>query len=101
MIDINEYVIHTKKSIFGNNQAVFKFPNGYGASLIQGPSTYGGNEGLFELGVLIFNDTEWELCYTTSVANDVIGHLNEDDVVEILNKIYKLKKRITNENIQN
>lgn len=50
--------------------------------------------------MLIFSDAGWELCYTTSIADDVIGNLNEDDVVEILNKIYKLNKRITNENIQ-
>ena len=62
MIDINEYIIHTNKSNIGNRQAVFKFPNGYGASLIQGPSSYGGEDGLFEIAVLEFNTGNgWEL----------------------------------------
>ena len=97
MIDINEYIIHINKSNIGNKQAVFKFPNGYGASLIQGPSSYGGEDGLFEIAVLEFNTGNgWELCYHTSVADDVLGHLTENEVMEILNKIYKLKKRIDN-----
>lgn len=91
MIDINEYVIYTNKTRLGNNQAIFKFPNGYGASLIQGPTSYGGDEGLFELGVLTFSDDGWELCYTTSIVDDVIGYLTDVEVEELLNKIYELE----------
>jgi len=35
----------------GGTQRRYKFPNGYGASVVRGPYTYGGPEGLFELAV--------------------------------------------------
>jgi hypothetical protein len=67
-------------------QYVYKFPNGYGASVIKGPHTYGGSEDLWELAVL---EGE-ELCYTTPVSDDVIGHLTNGDVNMILDQIKDL-----------
>ena len=71
----------------GGVQAVIKFENGYGASVVKTPYTYGGNEGLYELAVL---DSDGHLTYETPVTNDVIGYLNEDEVTEVLNQIQQL-----------
>lgn len=64
-----------------------KFDNGYGASVVKGPHTYGGDKGLYELAVLDSND---ELTYMTSVTDDVEGYLTEEDVTNLLIQIQNL-----------
>ena len=64
-----------------------KFDNGFGASVVKGPRTYGGNEGLYELAVL---DSEGEITYDTSITNDVEGYLKEEDVTKLLEQIQNL-----------
>lgn len=68
-------------------QRVYTFDNGYGASVVSSNMTYGGNQGLFEVAVL---DKNGEICYDTSVTNDVVGFLDFADVADILNKIRSL-----------
>lgn len=103
MHNFDEYVIHKKRMLDGhsNNQVVFKFPNGYGASLIQGPYTYGSTDGLFELAVLIFPyDDGWEICYDSEISDDVLGYLTDDEVHETLNNIYNLRGLPNEDNTQ-
>jgi len=64
----------------------FKFANGYGASVIKSPYSYGGKHGLWELAVLFHE----ELCYTTPITDDVLGHLTWEEVEETLEQIEKL-----------
>jgi hypothetical protein len=75
----------------GSTQRVYRFPNGYGASIIKGgPFAYGGHE----LAVIKFDgpgDLDWDLCYDTPINNDVVGHLNDDTEAELLNQIEGLK----------
>lgn len=66
-----------------------KFPNGYGASIVRGPYTYGGSEGLYEVAVLNINN---DITYDTPITDDVIGNLTESDVIHILNQIAALPK---------
>jgi hypothetical protein len=73
-----------------NSQAIVFFPNGYGASVIIGPYTYGGDEGLYEIAVLRGERGESSLCYDTPVTDDVLGYLTEADVTETLAKIEAL-----------
>ena len=62
------------------------FENGYTASIIRGPYTYGGPAGLFEIAVIepdgflagVF-EGEW--------GDSVLGHLSTDEVVEWVKKI--------------
>jgi hypothetical protein len=68
-------------------QCIVQFSNGYGASIVQGPHTYGGTDGLYELAVFGKNG---EITYDTPITNDVIGYLTEKQVNEILNKIKEL-----------
>lgn len=63
------------------------FDNGYGASIVSHTYSYGGKEGLYELAVL---NKEGEITYDTSITNNVIGHLEEDDVTSYMEKIQKL-----------
>jgi len=68
-------------------ELVYKFDNGYGASVVKHDMSYGGKSGLYEVAVL---DNEGELCYDTPITNDVIGHLNMSEVDKILVNISHL-----------
>ena len=68
-------------------QARIQFDNGYGASVVCTPHTYGGDKGLYELAVL---DSEGHLTYATPITNDVIGYLRPEDVTDVLAKIQQL-----------
>jgi hypothetical protein len=71
----------------GLNAARVMFDNGYGASVVIGPYTYGSEDGLYELGVL---DKDGKLCYDTPVTDDVVGYLTPDSVTQLLEQIQKL-----------
>ena len=69
-------------------QAIAKFPNGFGASIIKSDTSHGGKSGLFELAVLD-NDTG-NINSTTDITDDVIGWQDEDDIDRVLIAISKL-----------
>ena len=68
-------------------QAVITFDNGYGASVVCTPHTYGGDKGLYELAVL---GTDGHITYDTSITSDVIGYLRDIDVTDVMEKIQQL-----------
>jgi hypothetical protein len=68
-------------------QARITFDNGYGASVVKSPYTYGGDKGLYELAVL---GTDGHLTYDTPITNDVIGYLRDIDVTDVMTKIQQL-----------
>ena len=76
-----------KYSILDGVGYEYKFDNGYGASVVSHSGSYGGNKGLYELAVL---DSTGDLCYSTPITEDVIGHLTSDKVIELLNRIKSL-----------
>ena len=67
-------------------QHVYAFPNGYGASVIKTDYSYGGKNGLWEIAVL----KDEEICYTSDITDDVIGHLSWDNVEDYLLEIKSL-----------
>jgi len=71
-----------------NYKTVYKFRNGYGASVVCNPTTYGYNQDLFEVAVL---DKDGRLCYDTPITDDVEGYLSFHGVVDILNDIAELE----------
>jgi hypothetical protein len=77
-------------------QGLMFFENGYGISVIRfkigslGYGSYTNNEKEWEVAVLFGNENESELCYTTPITNDVIGHLTAKQVTEIMKKIQRL-----------
>jgi hypothetical protein len=75
----------------GAVQKLYRFANNYGASVVKGEHTYGGDEGLWELAVITFKtDGEYSLCYTTPITSDVEGHLDDDEVEALLAKVEAL-----------
>ena len=71
------------------------FPNGYGVSVVQfttpfGSGSYGAEEGLYELAVIKGVEENWEICYDTPITGDVIGHLSEEEVEDLLLQVENL-----------
>jgi len=71
----------------GGIQRIYKFDNGFGASVVKHNISYGGKKGLWELAVL---DADGDLCYSTDITDDVLGHLNDPEVDEVLGRISRL-----------
>lgn len=71
-------------------QKLYRFPNGYGASVIRFQYSYGGHQGLWELAVIRFigeSNDRFDLAYDTGITDDVLGRLDEDEVQELLKEI--------------
>ena len=67
------------------------FSNGYGASIVQHKFSYGGDQGLWELAVMITReDFSGEICYDTPITSDVIGRMDDAEVNETLEAIRRL-----------
>lgn len=75
------------ESYAGGIRRVYKFENGYGASVISHSFSYGGESGLWEIAVL---DSMGNLTYNTPITNDVIGNLTTSEVVKVLGDIKNL-----------
>ena len=88
------YSEHFKKYIkeqndLGYPQTIYKFPNGYGASVIKFNYIYFG----IEIAVLWFEKNgNWDIDYSTPITNDVIGGLNEEERDNVLQQIFDLKE---------
>ena len=82
-----------KYRLYGAGQWRFKFENNYGASVIKRWGSYGYMEDQFELAVLYFDEDGKDcITYSTPITDDVIGYLNNDEVLELLEKIKDLKE---------
>ena len=75
-------------------QMIIKFPNGYGASVINNIHSYTDNDNEFEIAVIKKTGPEVDdlkLCYDTPITDDVIGHLEEKEVIEYIYKVKDLE----------
>lgn len=69
-----------------NNQTIYRFPNGYGASVVHGEHTYG-----LELAVIKFTGNDFNLDYSTEITDDVRGYLDQESLVRTLQQIFDLR----------
>ena len=73
----------------GYPQTIYKFSNGYGASVIKFNYVYFG----IEIAVLRFDKNgKWDIDYSTPITNDVIGGLDEESRDSVLQQIFELKE---------
>lgn len=92
----------TKKGRTGT-QKIWRFKNGWGASVVRFElrsgfaGSYGHEAGLWEMAVIKFKGKDiesFDLHYKNPVAKgDVLGHLTEAAVVKLLKRIRRFKKR--------
>ena len=79
------------RHIHGGIGHVFKFDNGYGASVVKHLFSYGGSQNLWELAVIRFDDAgDWRLTYDTEITSDVEGYLTDEMVHDLLERIKNL-----------
>jgi hypothetical protein len=81
-----------EREIYGGWQKIFRFDNGYGASLIRHSFSYGD-----EMAVLQFyseSNTDYKLVYNTPITDDVLGGLSPSEIDEYLEDISKLTEEI-------
>lgn len=88
----NKYTPIIDRSLNDGNQRVYKFDNGQGASVVRHSFSYGHEDGLYEVAVVKFDGDEFGLDYTTPITDDVLGHLSDDEVIELLDQIAALPK---------
>ena len=80
-----------REELFGW-QKIFKFPNGYGASVVVHDFSYGLEIALLDAGQNIIQHPE--------ITDDVAGFLNVDSANDLLEKIAKLPKKVLTEQIE-
>ena len=79
-------------------QNIYKFPNGYGASVVQHDMSYGSHDNKWELAVIYFySENQWDIVYDTPITDDVVGWLDMMQVMEILHEIEQLPARAKQE----
>lgn len=80
----------------GGTQEVYRFENGYGASVVQFLGSYGFKSGLYELAVIQFkgDGDRFTLTYETPITDDVIGYLSRKEVNETLDRIAALPAQV-------
>lgn len=73
-------------AIPGAVQATLLMANGYGVSVVGGADgLYGDGKTTFEVAVIHATDgSSWEICYATSLTNDVMGWRTVKQVEETL-----------------
>jgi hypothetical protein len=90
--------IEFKPHSFGEGlHGLLFFPNGYGVSVVRykNPisetySSYTSNEDEWEVAVLYGDENEWNITYNTHITDDVIGHLSEGGVEQIITLVQNL-----------
>ena len=70
----------------GGTRAYMEFANGYGISVITGEYAYSDEEHPYEAAVLCGG----AICYDTPITEDVVGHLDEEGVTQIMKQIQEL-----------
>lgn len=80
----------------GGIQRLFRFDNGYGASVVRFWGSYGYAAGKWELAVIRWEadsfGRRFTLCYDTPITDDVLGWLSEEEVAEKLGQIAALPR---------
>ena len=85
--------VYEGRILHGGIQRLYRFDNGYGASVIQHKNSYGSDQGLWELALIKFEDyNTYKLVYDTETFCDVIGHLEESEIEPLLVRISNFKQ---------
>ena len=77
-----------ERKLFDGVQKIYKFDNGYGASVVKHSFSYGHELDQWELALVTFDkENNIQIEYNPMISDDVIGNLEEYQVDDILEKI--------------
>lgn len=86
-----------EREMGGMHQKIYRFKNGYGASVVKLPKDVAGSTwDLWELAVIRFygdKPTSYRIVYDTPITNDVVSYLLWADVEEYLEQIKALEAK--------
>lgn len=97
-----QYLVSTDDvNILGHSgiHYIYKFPNGYGASVVKQYGSVGYSQDLWELAVILFEYetdvlqlADYVIVYPEPILHgqDVLGNLSEKNVIKVLEQIYNL-----------
>lgn len=83
-------------------QYIYKFENGYGASVIRNPYSYGKENGKWEIATITFpyeNQEDLHFNISYDIWDDVQGYLTWEKVEMYLNEIYNFIPKKVDEDI--
>ena len=86
MFNYDKYEV-ASKNLLGGEQYLYRFENGFGASVVRHAYSYGTEQGLWELAVVRWRGDDFCITYDTKITNDVVGYLRDKRVTEILKTI--------------
>jgi hypothetical protein len=86
--DLKQFLVSVTHPPMGGQQALFHFPNNYGASVVCSPYSHG-----LELAVIAFDkEGGWSITYSTPITSDVIGYIESgEELTKILHDIKLLE----------
>lgn len=82
-------------AVYGGWQKLYRFSNGYGASVVDTPENYSGG-GTWEMAVIYWRGAgirDWEIVSDTPVTHDVLGWQTDAEVEVTLRAIQALPER--------
>ncbi len=96
---MREPMIERPHRVGNGIQRLYRFPNGYGASVVRFMigafgGSYGAENGLWELAVTKYTGDKFKLTYETPITNGVEGRLTEHEVDALLARIEALPASI-------
>lgn len=85
---------HSKMNNGNDARFIKKFDNGYSVSIIRHNFSYGGKQGLYEIGLMYLGDL---VCSEGITEDDdpVCGWLTYEDVIQKLEMVKNLEDRIS------
>ena len=91
--ELKEFIIRDEMRDFAGRQVIYRFPNGYGASVVNGRILH-GFPFYVELAVVKYSnkdDNKFELTYETPITNDIELPDNDEELKDMLIRIKELK----------
>ena len=99
--EFDEHLVDVYQDCISNHigaHYIFRFPNGYGASVVKTFGSFGYENDKWELAVILYEEEnkqapdEYVIVYPYPIVkhNYVLGSLNDSQVREILHKIKEL-----------
>ena len=90
ILELQSFEMIEKADFPGGYQCVLAFGDHHNLSIISGEGAYGGDQGLYEIAVIINGEFASLPGINDHVEDDVLGYLTADEVGAIIKKMYLL-----------